>query len=235
MSNPTISFASPANGATGVVLGLPIVVTFNTLMDHSTINAGSFALQAPGNTQIITPTQEIQKFPVPSPTKVSVPGAYSFDDTAGYTVATFTPSIPLSSNTTYKVVLLGNGTITAGVGIKDVNGNQLDQTYGWSFTTGTLNLTVPPVQSPIIVSNPDLNPCDIVVIPRKFVLGQDLTQEIDLIFPAPINQNSFDPEEMLLAVEPILGDPSVLVPPGLQTTVTIQGNRMKILITGWPA
>lgn len=233
MPIPSITSVSPLNLATGIVLGIPVVVTFNTLIDHSTVNIGSFALVAPGNTAIITPTEEIQAMPKPVVGKQNVPGVFSFDDTQGFTVLTFTPKIPLEQNTLYKVTVMGTGSLISQV-VKDTTGVVLDKSYGWTFTTGILSLSIPPVQSPIITARPDIDPTCIVVVPRKFVVGQDLTQEIDLIFPDVIDQTSFDPEEILLSIEAILGDPSVIIPPNLQTTLVVQGNRMKISITGWP-
>jgi hypothetical protein len=57
--------------------------------------------------------------------------------------------------------------------------------YNWSFQTGDLNLTVPPTQCLLIEYTLALaiNPLDIKILPRKMV-GVDLTQIIDVIFPA---------------------------------------------------
>jgi hypothetical protein len=89
--------------------------------------------------------------------------------------------------------------------------------YQWSFQTGDLNLTVPPVQSLLIQNTlaSAINPVDIKILPRRMV-GVDLTQIIDIIFPGPIDPDFFDLNDLMISIEPVLGDPRIAVPPNLQ-------------------
>ena len=66
-------------------------------------------------------------------------------------------------------------------------------------------------------------------------MGNDLTREIEIIFPGNIDLNSITPEDIEVSVEAILGDASVEIPPDLSSSVTIQGNKLIVRVTGWPA
>lgn len=233
---PTITSVYPQNQATGVVLGSGISITFDSLMNHATITPQSFALIAPAGTMIITPSQEIQQNPRPISGSQNVPGTFSFSDTSGVTAVIFTPSVPLQVNTTYTIIIIGTSAMLVANPVTDVNGTPLANNYSWTFTTGTLDLVTPPFSSPLPPNNPEIDPkTDIIVSPRMWPApnGQDLTQEIDIIFPADIDPNSFDINDLLLSIDPVLGDPSVVVPPGLLCTATISGNIIKLIITGW--
>lgn len=100
---PTVIATDPANLETSVALNKIITITFNEEMNPSTINVDSFTL---------------------------VTGATSIAGTITYNgvFATFTPTLPLSSNKTYV------GKITTAA--KDLNGNALQEDYIWSFSTG---------------------------------------------------------------------------------------------------
>ncbi len=117
--------------------------------------------------------------------------------------------------------------------------------YTWNFTTGELNLIVPPPQSPVPGAAPRLDPDSIVVIPRQSGnqrTGADLTQEIDLIFPTSVSLIPYDPTpDILNSVEAILGDPDVIVPTGLTVVATWapyggKANRkLTLTVSGWPS
>ena len=119
-------------------------------------------------------------------------------------------------------------------GAQGADGTALDSNYQWSFTTGDLNLSTPPPQSPLPVLTVPLDPSRIKITQRLWAVGNDLSQEINIVFPGPIDTDSVTPESILLSLEPILNDPSVQVPSGLTPTVTIEGDTITILISGWP-
>jgi Ice-binding-like/Bacterial Ig-like domain len=83
--NPTVVSTSPGNHANNVPLAQVVSVTFDKAMNHSTITATTFTLQAPGG--------------------IAVPGTV----TSAGTTSTFTPTLPLALGTLY------TATITTGV------------------------------------------------------------------------------------------------------------------------
>jgi alpha-tubulin suppressor-like RCC1 family protein/methionine-rich copper-binding protein CopC len=72
-----------------------------------------------------------------------VPGTISVTDST----ATYTPTSPLNYNTIYYVLIAMN--------IKDLNGNQLADSYAWSFTTATQGITdtTPPAVTTLYPAN----------------------------------------------------------------------------------
>lgn len=112
---PTIISAAPANNAVAIPTNTKVFITFSEAMNTATIGASTITLKK-GST--------------------AVAGTVSY---AG-SVATFTPSSALASNTLY------TGTVTNGV--KDVAGNSLAANYSWSFTTAaTADVTAPAISS----------------------------------------------------------------------------------------
>lgn len=252
MSAPTIISVTPNNQETDVVLGTQIIVLFSTLMNHASIGSSTFVLTGPGQTMIATPEQTIAEDPSPITGREYITGTFAFDDTqAGNTktLVTFTPSKALRPDVTYSVLILGSGGVLSSAGVVDSLGNAMLSTYSWIFTTGQLNLVVPPPLSPIPGAQPLLNPNSITVVPRLGTVsaqtsdqatGADLTQSIDFIFPGPVSKVPYDPtSDILTSVEAILGDPSIVVPPGLTVTPTWgsyggQANRkLTLTISGW--
>jgi Bacterial Ig-like domain len=68
-----------------------------------------------------------------------VAGTFSFAlNGSGATIATFKPARPMRPNVKYTVLISTDVATAAGV--------TLANNYTWTFTTGVLNLTVPPVQ-----------------------------------------------------------------------------------------
>ena len=55
-----------------------------------------------------------------------------------------------------------------------------------------------------------------MALPRKMV-GVDLTQVVDIIFPGPIDPSLHRPTELMISIEAVMGDPRIAVPPNLQT------------------
>lgn len=101
---PTVVSTVPSSGATGVG-NAPIKLTFNKAVDPSTITNSTFTLFAGS---------------LPVTGTVSASGA----------TATFTPAIPLDSNTWYTATISGS--------VKDVSGNFLGSAYSWNFQTKIL-------------------------------------------------------------------------------------------------
>jgi hypothetical protein len=254
MSAPTILSVTPSNQETDVVLGTQITVLFSSLMDHSTIDASTFVLTGPGQTMIATPDQFIASDPQPITGREYITGTFEFDDTLASgteTLVTFTPNKVLRPDVTYQVLIAGDGGLLSSTSVADRYGVKMVASYEWTFTTGQLNLVVPPPSAPIPGSNPLLDPNSIVVIPRQGTVsaqtsnqatGADLTQIIDFIFPGSVNLKQYDPTpDILTSIEAILGDPFVTVPSGLTVTPVWcsyggQPNRkLTITISGWPS
>lgn len=148
------------------------------------------------------------------------------------TVATFSPAQPFLAGTQYTVLIVGSDSPTASTFVEDLSGHPMLTSYQWIFTTGTLNITVPPVQNPT-TSVPagiiDLD--DIQIIPRA-TIGNDLDSVIELIFPAPIDTNTFDPTDILVGVNAVMNDPVVMVPTGITATYVVQGAKLIVTISG---
>jgi len=113
--SPTVVSTDPANNASGVLLNKVVTATFSVPMDPLTVTATTFTLKQ---------------------------GATVVTGVVSYTglIASFTPSSPLASNTTY------TATVTAGA--KNVPGTPLANDYVWTFNTGT---------SPTVLSTDPLN------------------------------------------------------------------------------
>lgn len=100
---PTVASTSPSNGATGVAVNTSIAVTFNEPMQASTLSTSTFIV-------------------------AGVTGTVA----ASGNTATFTPSSPLNSGTTYVVTLKGGSG-----GATDLAGNSLAADVSFSFTVGS--------------------------------------------------------------------------------------------------
>ncbi len=142
---PVVISTTPLNGAASVPLGQVITVTFNEAMNPATITQASLIIQ--GTT--------------------AVAGTFSY---SGLTVS-FTPTSPLTANTTY------TGRVTTSV--KDVTGNALQADYVWTFSTGSS-------LAPVVISTDPANNATVVVLNKiitaKFSLPMD---------PLTINTTTF--------------------------------------------
>jgi hypothetical protein len=232
MAAPLIQSVTPAANATGIVLGTKITVTFDQLMDTSTINEKTFSLTGPGQTSVITPDQLISDNPDVVTGREYITGTFAFSTVGSNTVVTFTPSKPLQENKTYTVLVIGSDSDLTADYVKNLAAEAMVVTYQWSFTSGYLNVVTPPVVSPIPALTPRLVIEDIKVTPRQ-VLGNDLSQEIDITFKDPIDTNSFNLSDVLISIDAMLGDPLVTIPPGLAAVAIISSNVLRITITGW--
>jgi hypothetical protein len=236
MSAPLVVSTVPNSNATGVVLGAPIVVTFDQPVDPATVTNATFSVTGPGQTQILTPEQLISQNPSAINSRDVVTGVISFSP--DNTQVTFTPDEAFNKNLLYTVLLVGGDGLLTSAGIANplgAGGLKMAQSYQWTFTTSDLNITTPPVVSPIPVPPIlGLDPNAIRVIPRSFV-DNDLSAEIQIIFPAKIDPNSFAITDILASIEPVLGDLSVVIPSGLSISAAVQDNMITISVTGWPA
>jgi hypothetical protein len=113
---PLVIATDPANNATGVVLNKIITATFNTPMDGATINGTTFTLKQ-GAT--------------------SIAGIVTYSGT----IASFTPTLPLTANTVY------TGTITTGA--KNLAGVAIASNYVWNFTTGIILAPIVTITDPL--------------------------------------------------------------------------------------
>lgn len=233
MAAPSVVSVNPAVNEKDVVLGTQVVITFDQEIDPSSITESTFALTGPGQTQILTPGQLASESPDTSLSREFVLGTFGFAlDGQGRSVVTFNPTKQLRKNLEYIVLVLGaNGELTSDA-VKNLAGEAMVETYEWKFTTGDLAVVEPPPSAPLPEEVAYIDPKQIVVMPRKAV-GNDLAQEIHVIFPKAIDPESVKLDEILVAIEAVLGDPSVLIPDTLTSTARIQGNRIIITITGW--
>ena len=233
MAVPLVRNVSPSDAETDVTLGAQIVVTFDQKIDVTTVTESTFSLTGPGQTQIFTPDQMSAAEPETLTGREYISGVFSFEENADdCTVVRFNPSKPLRKDAEYTVLILGASSALSSDAVKNLEGVAMVSTYEWSFKTGHLNVVVPPLAAPLPEMVSYIDPKEIVVIPRQ-VIGNNLAQEIQLIFPDEIDASSVDLTSLLVAIEPILGDLSVQVPEGLVSTARIDGRKILITITGW--
>lgn len=102
---PTVSSVSPTSGATSVAINSTIIATFSESVDGSTVDTSTFIVKDSSN-NIVGGTV-----------------------TSGSPTATFTPSLNLTADTTYTVIIT--------TGIEDSAGNAMTAEYTWTFTTGS--------------------------------------------------------------------------------------------------
>jgi hypothetical protein len=234
MPGPTIISSSPSNNSTDVVLGTKIVVGFSAAMDTTTLNETTVSITGPGQTAVILPEIVIAATPKAQTGREYILGAYTFTtDSNGRTVMSFTPNVPFRPNVVYTIMIVGMGQGTS-ASAKGIDGQMLAATYKWTFKTGDLQLTVPPAMSPLPSLQLPLDPNSIQIKQRIWTPGNDLSQTIEILFPAAIDPTSLSVDQILLSLEPILNDPSVQIPTGLTPTVVITGNKITVTIAGWP-
>ena len=106
---PTVTSTTPANGATGVAVGVSPTAVFSESMDPSTLTTSTFTL-------------------VPQGTGTPLAASVSYDEPSR--AATLDPTAALDSNATYVATVEG-GTGSA----KDLGGNPLAADFSWTFQT----------------------------------------------------------------------------------------------------
>ncbi len=136
---PVVISTDPETAASSVPLDKIITATFSTDMDPSTINGTTF-LVSHGNDPIDGTVSFSEKSTTVSSTSPRanmvnkeaklIAGIVSYSNKT----ATFTPTNPLADNTVY------TGTIT--MGVKDVAGNAMADSYKWCFSTAQTQYTI---------------------------------------------------------------------------------------------
>jgi hypothetical protein len=146
-------------------------VTFDQVIDVTTFDESSFLLSAPPETPRVPPGGLVG--PVAPVTGTDyVQGTFTFAvNTAGATIATFTPARPMRPNVKYTVL------ITTVVQTPSPSPVSLSANYTWSFTTGVLNLTTPPPQQPGPGAVGRIRKEDLRISPRSSI-NNDLHQII---------------------------------------------------------
>ena len=118
-SAPSVIAVLPANGATGVPTSTGVTLTFSEPLDATTVNGTTITLKNTATSSVIA-------------------GVVGY--TAGSTLVTFTPNVPLANGTGY--------TVTVSTGVTDVAGNALVAPFTSTFTTQpALDNTAPTIVS----------------------------------------------------------------------------------------
>ena len=234
---PNVLSVSPLPNAVDVILGANIVVTFDSLIDMTTVTTSTFSVTGPAQTQILTTNQLIQSDPSYINDRDDIIGTFSsVTNSFNQTVLTFVPKNPLQPNTTYNVLLIGSGALLVGSTISSTTGQPLASNYIWSFSTGESNTTSPPLQAPLPYQYAAIDPNAIKIRINNGnagdLLNQNITSgfEVDLIFPVALDTTSFSTTDILLSLEQFLGDPTIPFPTGLTPTITITANTIKIVL-----
>lgn len=238
MSAPIIQSFTPYAGETDVVLGRPIEILFDQPIDPASVSTKTFSLMGPGQTSVVDAENLLHKASQVSTGREYIPGEFSFPAPApGDTwlqdqKLVFTCDRALRPNVVYTLLLLGKGSLLATAYIRNLFGEGLAKSIQTTFTTGEIDMVQTPPESPLMASQPwekpRLSSKDILVRPRRAV-GNDLTQEIDIVFPGPIDPNSFDMNDLIVAGEPFLNDPQTQIPDST-ATVQIDGNTLRITV-----
>ena len=143
--SPIVLSTNPENGTINVPLDKKISVVFDQEMKTATVDATSFTIQG---TTVVAGT-------------VSVSGK----------TATFSPTAPLTANTTY------TGTIKTTV--QNIFGQALEANYVWTFSTGaTLN--------PMVISADPINKATNVVLNKVVTVNFNMPMN-----QTTLNENSF--------------------------------------------
>jgi hypothetical protein len=212
----------PADKSKDVVLQAAVVITFDQEINISTLSEMSFLMSGPGQNGVMTPDSMTSTTQPAIQGREFIQGTFSFAlDGQGRTVATFKPSKVLRPNITYNILISQD--------VKSATGSPLDADYGWSFTTGALNLKTPPVQNPLPAEVGRIEPDDLKVTPSA-TLNDDL-HIIEIEFPDEVDPASVDTNQIKVKLEAFLEDPDVEVPDIQSVNVTVVGNKLHIEIT----
>jgi hypothetical protein len=107
VSAPVVVSVEPGNLETDVILGIPIIITFDQVIDPTTVNDATFALTGPGTTEVET-AMNMATLGKLSPTgREYITGTFTFvttGNTPPNTVVSFVPDRVLRKNTTYNPV-----------------------------------------------------------------------------------------------------------------------------------
>ena len=143
--SPVVTTVNPENGTINVPLDKTISVVFSQEMKASTLDVSSFTIQG---TTLVAGT-------------VSISGK----------TATFSPTAPLTANTTY------TGTIKTTV--QNILGQALEADYVWTFSTGT-------TLNPMVISTDPINKATNIVLNKVVAVNFNMPMD-----QTTINANSF--------------------------------------------
>lgn len=140
---PTVSSTVPGSGAVGVPLNQMIAVTFSEAMDPSTITTATFVMTDASLDPVV--------------------GMVTYDATNH--IATFRPTADLSASMLYTAEIT--------TGARDLAGNPLSSSHGWSFTTGTSADATAPTVTGTDPFNIELN------VPHDKVITATFSEPLD--------------------------------------------------------
>lgn len=143
--SPVVTVVNPENGTINVPLSKAISVNFNQEMKASTFNSSSFTVQG---TSLVAGT-------------VSISGK----------TATFSPTAPLTANTTYTGIIKTT--------VQNILGQALESDYVWTFSTGT-------TLKPMVLSADPINKATNVVLNKVVTVNFNMPMD-----QTTINANSF--------------------------------------------
>ncbi|HEX2721939.1 MAG TPA: Ig-like domain-containing protein [Gemmatimonadaceae bacterium] len=152
---PSVTGITPLAGQTNVPTNTAIVITFSEPVDQSTVNTTTLTVRN-------------------SNTNAAVAGTFTFNP-AG-TVATFTPSGPLSNSTSY--------TVTVTTGVKDLASNPLTAQVVSTFTT----VPAPDTTRPTILSR----------TPTDSAVNVALNANATVTFSEPMDSATINSSNILL-------------------------------------
>jgi Domain of unknown function (DUF4082)/Bacterial Ig-like domain len=148
---PTITAATPSNGATGVAIGASVVVTFSEPMDASSLSPGSIELRQSSGGAVV---------------------AASVTYATATQAATLTPTSSLAPATSYTATVRGGADAPQ---VRDSAGNVLSASTSWSFTTAagpSCPCTIwPATATPAVAASTDTGSVNLGVKFRADVAG----------------------------------------------------------------
>jgi hypothetical protein len=173
---PLVISTNPANLAINVPLNQIITATFNEEMNPQTFTQASFIVESGAVKKLIS--DNVGKSSVNTKAVTPIIGTVTYSGV----VATFTPSSPLTSNTTYTCRIVAT--------VKDLMGNALQVDHVWTFSTGALIV-------PTVVST---DPLDLATgVPLNQVVSANFSMAMD---PLTITTSTFT---LMDGVTPIVG------------------------------
>lgn len=206
---PLVVSTNPANLAENVPLNQVIVATFNVAMNPATFTEASFTIQEEALLLKTTPTTQLRRGEVLPPTNTkgeaktsselgnvstsktqSDANAAPIAGTITYSglSASFTPAQDLNPDRVY--------TATISWTVKDLNGNNLETDYVWTFSTGMDVLPMVALTNPLhLATNVPLNQVivatfNVAMNPETFTEATFTVQEETLLLKSRLNTQS---------------------------------------------
>jgi hypothetical protein len=237
MAAPIVLSTAPSANAQDVVLGSKIEIVFDQALDPASVSSKTVSVTGPGQTSLIDADDLIVKNPTALTGREYIEGTLSLANDNKTIV--FVPAKPFRPSVGYQVTVAGGATVLALNAVKNADGEKLATSFIFAFRTGFIETAVTPPGAPLGWSQtqapwdkPVLDAKQIIVRPGN-PLGVDPRTVLEFEFPGEIDVTSFDPRDLLVGIEPVFGNQMVSLPPGLQSSVAVSGNKMYISITGW--